>query len=329
MWGVDSNPARFGYGQSATDDRNLFMKVFSGEVLAAYQKLVQMADKVKTKQISSGKSWQWPKTWKATGEYHTAGREMLGNDIDTTEVVITLDGLLVAHTAIYDLDKKMAHFDVTSEFSMELGRELARHDDKNAMRGVILAARTAADGPFPAGHVITDASLVNTGAIDGAAWIDAIRDANLQLFNDDVPEDLPRYAMVNAAVFDAIKYARDSNGHYLLLNRDINPSQSNTGAIAGRATRSLDVDGVTLLRDRDMPRTDETAVETVYPKYRADYSTTTGILWTPGAVGKVNLMGVTMESERDVRRQEDFMVAKMAVGYGTLRAEGAVEFKTA
>ena len=52
-------------------------------------------------------------------------------------------------------------------------------------------------------------------------------------------------------------------------------------------------------------------------------------MWCPEAVGTVELIGVGMEMERDTRRQEDFMVARMAVGHGTLRPECAVEFKTA
>jgi hypothetical protein len=111
-------------------------------------------DKHMVRTITNGKSAQFPKTWKATAEYHTAGQEMLGNDIDTSEVTVTVDGLLVAHVGIYDLDEKMSHFDVTSEFSAELGRALARVFDKNVMRAIILAARAAADGPFPGGNTI-------------------------------------------------------------------------------------------------------------------------------------------------------------------------------
>lgn len=322
-WGDTSNPARFGYGQSTTDDRNLFLKVFGGEVLAAFQERVLTLDKHQVRNIAHGKAAQFPKTWKAISEYHTAGAEMLGNDIDTSEVTITVDGLLVSHTAIYDLDQKMAHFDVTSEFSAELGRALAREFDKNVMRSIILAARTAADGPFPGGNVITDAALVNTGAISGKDWIDAIRKANIDLFNKDVPEDAPRYMLVNANVFDAIKYATDAAGRYLVINRD-----TGNKSLSARE-ESLEVDGVTIFKQRTIPSTDESAAPGVYPKYRANYSTTTGVLWTPMAVGTVRLLGISMETERDVRRQEDFMVAKMAVGSGTLRPECAVEFKTA
>ena len=51
-------------------------------------------------------------------------------------------------------------------------------------------------------------------------------------------------------------------------------------------------------------------------------------MWCPEAVGTLKLMDLAMETERDVRRQEDFMVAKLAVGHGVLRPELAVEFKT-
>jgi hypothetical protein len=320
-WGDASSPVRFGQGQHVSDDRNLFLKISSGEVLTAFTERVVMRDKHQVRSITSGKEVQFPKTWKATSEYHTAGAEMLGNDIDTTEVVVTVDGLLVAHVAIYDLDAKMAHFDVTGEFNQELGRELARAFDKNVMRAVILAARKAADGPFPGGNIISDASLVNSGAIDGEAWIDAIREANIQLFNKDVPEDMPRYAAVNRAVFDAIKYAKDANGRYLVLSRDL----GGNGSVGARPD-TLDIDGVQVMALRTLPTANETAVTAVYPKYRADYSKTKGILWTPMAVGTVVIEDVGMETERDVRRQEDFMVAKMSVGHGTLRPECAVEF---
>lgn len=326
MAGVTSTPARFGYGQSTSDDRNLFLKVFGGEVLTAFTEKVVTLDKHVVRNIEFGKSAQFPKTWKATSAYHEAGQQLLGDDIDTTEVTITIDGLLVSHTAIYDLDEKMSHFDVTSEFSQELGRSLAREFDKNVLRQIVLAARTSADGPFPAGNTITDAALVNSSiaSTTGKAWIDHIREANIALYNKNVPEDMPRYLVVNADVFDAIKYAVDSSHGYLVINRDFGEQ---AGGVAG-AGNVIQIDGVQIIRSNLMPTANETSDTSVYSKYRANYSTTTGIMWCPEAVGTLKLMDLAMETERDVRRQEDFMVAKMAVGHGVLRPELAVEFKT-
>jgi len=323
---VATAPTRFGDGQGSTDSRTLFLKVFGGEVFAAFSEAVLTLDKHNVRTIQSGKSVQFPKTWKATSEYHTAGQEMIGNDIDTTEVTITVDGLLVAHVGIYDFDELMSHFEVSSQYSKELGLAIAKTFDKNVFRTIIRAARTAADGPFPGGNAITDAALTNSGTIDGKAWIDAIRTANIALFNKDVPEDMPRYMAVNAAVFDAIKYAKDANGRYLAIHQELNTSPVNGGI--NTRNQKLIVEDVEIHRSRLMPTTNESADTTVYSKYRANYSTTTGVLWTPMAAGTVKLRDITMESFRDVRRQEDFMVASMGSGSDPLRPECAVEFKT-
>ena len=158
----------------------------------------------------------------------------------------------------------------------------------------------------------------------GKSWIDHIREANIALYNKNVPEDMPRYLVVNADVFDAIKYAVDSTHGYLVINRDFGEQ---AGGVAG-AGNVIQIDGVTIIRSNLMPTANETSDTSVYSKYRANYSTTTGIMWCPEAVGTLKLMDLAMETERDVRRQEDFMVAKMAVGHGVLRPELAVEFKT-
>lgn len=328
---ADSTPVRFLKGQTAgstlAQQRELALDIFGGEVITAFDLATVTVDKVQTRTLTGGmRSARFPKIWKATAEYHTAGKQLLGNEIETGEIVITPDELLVAHTAIYDVDDMLSHFEVRGQFANEMGRALARVYDANNFRQIILSARMAGVGPFPGGTVITDASLTNTGSVDGIAWIDAIRAANKALHNKDVPEDQPRYMVVNWDVFDAIKYAKDSNGNYLVLNRDFT-GNPNSGGIAGRE-ETLSIDGVTIYKSRNMPNSDETSDTDVYTKYRADYSTTTGVLWTPMAVANVKMRDITFEQERDVRRQENFLVASMLAGHGTLRPECAVEFNT-
>jgi hypothetical protein len=328
---TDTTPVRFLAGQSGggslSNDRTLLLDIFGGEVITAFDFATITVDKVQTRTLSGGmRSARFPKIWKATAEYHVAGRELLGNEIETGEITITPDEILVAHTAIYDLDEILSHFEVRSQFSNELGRALARVYDKNNFRQIIKAARTPVDGPFPGGDSVVDANLVNTGSIDGADWIDAIRAANKKLFNKDVPESEPRYLVVNWDVFDAIKYAKDANGNYIVLNRDIQGIPA-SGGIAHR-DETLVIDGVTIFKSRNMPTANETNDTDVYAKYRADYSKTTGILWTPMAVANVKMKDISLEQTRDVRRLEDFMVASMLAGHGTLRPECAIEFKT-
>lgn len=327
--GTASSPVRFGKGQSSpVDNRSLYLDVFGGEVLTAFDNATVTLDKHTVKSLSGGaKSYRFPQTWKAAAEYHTPGTELLGNDFTTGEITINVDDILVSHYAIADLDRILSHFDMRSIISNEMGRALAKVFDQNVFRQLILAARDAGSSPFPGGESITDASLAATlGVYSGTDWIDAIRDANIRLYNKDVPEDMPRYLAVKAEVFDAIKFAKDADGNYIVLNRDFGADTA--GGIQSRA-ETINIDGVTVVKSRNIPSTDESAATGVYSKYRGNYANTVGVMWCPQAVATVKLMDISMETERDVRRLEDFMVSKMFVGHGTMRPEMAVEFKTA
>ena len=319
--GSNSSPVRFGAGQSSgpADTRALFLDVFGGEVLTAFDSSTIMLDKHNVKTVSGGqRSFRFPKTWKATAEYHTPGTEMMGTDIDTGEVQVTIDDILVSHTAVSDIDTMLSHFDVRSEFSTQMGRALGRVYDKNCFRQVIKAARTTGTGPFPGGDTISGLANDSTGA----DWIDAIRKANLKFFNLSVPEEQKRYMCVSAETFNLIKFAKDSNGQYLVLDVDLR--HSGAGGIENRAD-SMTIDGVEIVKSLHMPSVDESSDASVYEKYRADYSATKGIIWTGDAIATVKLMDIGFETERDTRRLEDFLVAKMLVGHGTLRPECAIE----
>lgn len=329
-FGDNSSPVRFGKGASSpTDNRSLFLDVFGGEVLTAFDNATVTLDKHTVKSLSGGaKSYRFPKTWKASAEYHTPGQEMLGNDFDTSELTINVDDILVSHYAIADLDRILSHFDMRSIISAEMGKALAKVFDQNVFRQLILASRTSAASPFPGGNNITDSTLAATaGVYSGTDWIDAIREANIKLFNQDVPEDMQRYLAVTTEVFDAIKYAKDSSGNYLVLNRDFQHATA-AGGIDNRA-ETMNIDGVLICKSKNIPSTDESSATGVFSKYRGNYSTTVGVMWCPQSVATVKLMDISLETERDVRRLEDFMVSKMFVGHGTMRPEMAVEFKTA
>lgn len=53
---ADATPSRIGQINAAGDARALFLKVFSGEVLTTFNAQTVMADKVRTRNLSSGKS---------------------------------------------------------------------------------------------------------------------------------------------------------------------------------------------------------------------------------------------------------------------------------
>src|ERR1044072_940722 len=78
----------------------LFMKIFSGEVQAAYQAATVMEGKQQIRTISNGKSASFAAVGKTTAEYHSRGTELLGRPIEHSEVVIAVQAPLVAHVFI-------------------------------------------------------------------------------------------------------------------------------------------------------------------------------------------------------------------------------------
>lgn len=322
-WGQNSTPVNPGIGQTA-DDRALFLKTSGGEVLTAYTASVLTKGKLRERNIASGKSAQFVMTGTASAEYMTRGQEALGNSFATHEREITIDGLLVSHYSIPDLEAAMAHYDIRGPITADMGASIARADDQNAFRALILAARTTASGPALAGDVFTDAALTDVlGSIDGKAWLDFIRRARVAKRKKNVPAG-STYMAVAPEVFDAIKYATNSQGVYLLQNRDNAPV---SGVSFGSPVESIRFEGVEIYPTNLLPHANDSANTAVWSKYRADFSKTKGIMWSPDAVGRLQLMGLGVELDRDVRRQEDFMIARLAVGYGTLRAECATEFR--
>ena len=314
--GDPSAPTRFGTDVADTSDATgLFLKLFGGEVFAAFSEEVHTMDKHFVREISSGKSAQFPKTWKVSAAYHSAGQEMLGQDTDETERVISIDGLLVAHIGIYDLDEAMSHFDIRSRYTQELGRALARVFDTNVYPNgsTILSANAAVGGTLAATAV-------------GAVWHDALRVMRVEAGTANIPAGDPLYLAVPYNTFDSILYSQvgdTATNEFLIPNRDL--------AFGGQGgpgnTTSLMVGGINIFPTNLLPQSDDTANGDVKTKYRADYSGTLGVGWHQDGVGTTKLIGMGLEQTRDVRRQEDFIVAKVAVGHGPVRNEGTWEIR--
>ena len=322
--GDPSAPTRFGTDVADTSDSTgLFLKVFGGEVFAAFSEKVHTADKHMMKEISSGKSSQFPKTWKVSAAYHTAGVEMLGQDTDETERVISIDGLLVSHIGIYDLDEAMSHFQVRSTYTSELGKALARVFDTNVYRTIVKTAKgdstlpgAASTSPFPDGIRLLSADVSGTiTATAGSQWWEVMR--GLQVDADGRDYDEAIHLAVPPSTYDATTYAQVADAAanpFLFANRDLSFGGNAPGS-------SLSLRNVTMYMSNLLPQSNDSANGDVKAKYRADFSSVLGVAWGNEGVGTTKLIGMGLEQTRDVRRQEDFVVAKIAVGHGPVRNE--------
>ena len=317
---ANANPSRIGQALGTGDTRNLFLKVFSGEVLTTFNTKTVMKDKVRVRNISSGKSAQFPAIGKTSASYHTPGAEINGNIIQQDEKVITIDDLLIANTFISKIDEAMSHFEVRSEYSTQMGEALSQTYDRNLLSLAIKAARDTGAGGIGKGAVGQgDAVSATLGATPTTAdFIAAMYTAARVLDDKNVP-DSDRYVLVSPEWY--WRLVTDDK----LLNRDFG------GSGVYQDGTVLKVAGLNIVKTNNLAVNHLTATD--FPdyasKYAVDATKTLGLVMHPQALGTVKLLDLASEMEYDIRRQGTLMVSKMAVGHGVLRPECLYEIKKA
>ena len=162
-----ANQTVLGHGQinGAGDSDALFLKVFSGEMLTAFEEANIAMDKHIVRNIKNGKSAQFPATWKVSASYHTPGVELTGQAVNHNERIITIDDLLVADVFIPEIDEAKSHYEVRSIYSTEAGRALAYELDKHIFQILVLTAQASATVTGGnGGTVLTDATYDTSGS---------------------------------------------------------------------------------------------------------------------------------------------------------------------
>lgn len=313
------SPSRIGQLDAAGDALALFLKVFANEVLAAFEESNVMfngrdnAPMHMVRSIASGKSAQFPATWKASATYHTPGNELTGQVIKHNERIINIDGLLTSSVFLASLDEAMNHYDVRSEYSFQLGQALAIEADKNLIQLVALAARAAAtiSGAY-GGSQLTNAGYDATP--DTLAQ--GIFDASQVLDEKDVPQS-DRYCILKPKHYNMLVQSSKA------IHRDFGGSGSYAEG------KVFMIDSVRIVKSNHVPSTNLTQVSGTNNTYHGDFTNTVGVVFHRGAVGTVKLMNLAVEHAYEIRRQGTLFVAKYAMGHGILRPECSVELKKA
>lgn len=313
---ANATVSRLGQANLTSDVKALFLKVFAGEVITSFETSTILKPLTRQRQIQSGKSAQFPAIYKASASYHAVGAEIVGQNIGHNEVTISIDDLLLADAFIANIDEAMNHYDVRSPYSNELGLALALAYDKNVARNIIRAARGSAlfTGDV-GGSALTDSDS-DTSATSLAA---SIWTAKQTMEEADVPvESTPVQAALKPAQWYLL--AQEPT---LVLNRDVGGDGTYS---SGKFSL---IGGVSVVKSNALPwGVDDSANTDIPADYRISMATTTGAVFTEAAAATIQLLGLGMESEYDIRRQGTLMVAKYAVGHGPLLNKCAVEIKT-
>ena len=265
-----------------TDSRELYLKLFSGEMFKGFQRNAIARDLVMKRTLQNGKSLQFIYTGRTTAEYHTPGNSILGNSDGAppvAEKTITVDDLLISSAFVYNLDEVLSHYDLRSEISRKIGYALAEKYDRLAFRAVARGARQAS--PItktgfvePGGTQIRVGSTTNdSDAYNSSNLVEAFYDAAAALDEKGVSSD-GRVGVLNPRQYYELIQAVGSNG---LVNRDAQ------GTALQGGNGIIEIAGIKIYKSMNIP---------FLGNYGTKYGGTTGQT-SPGNVG--SFVGETME----------------------------------
>jgi len=261
-----TNLGRINGGTNALNNRDLYLKLFSGEMFKGFQHETIARDLVMKRTLKNGKSLQFIYTGRTKAEYHTPGNSILGNDQKAppvAEKTITCDDLLISSAFVYELDETLAHYELRGEISKKIGYALAQKYDRMIFRSITRGARK--DSPVsmsnyeePGGTQIQVGGGSDADdAYSSTHLINAFYDAAAALDEKGVSTQ-GRVGVLNPRQYYALIQEVGNNG---LVNRDVQGTalQSGNGII--------EIAGIKIYKSMNIP---------FFSKYGTKYAPSSG-----------------------------------------------------
>ena len=250
VWGGADN----GADTTTAARRELYLKLFSGEMFKGFQRNTIARDLVTRRTLKNGKSLQFIFTGRTKAEFHTPGNSILGNvekSPPVAEKTITCDDLLISSAFVYELDETLAHYDLRGEISRKIGYALAENYDRRIFRAITKAARQPAPVSMnnfkePGGSIVkvgTAASTTATDCYDSDKLVRAFFEAAAILDEKGISGD-GRVAVLNPRqYYELIRNCATNN----LINRD------ETGDALQSGNGILDIAGIKIYKSMNIP----------------------------------------------------------------------------
>ena len=280
---------RPGQKNSTGDARELYLKLFSGEMFKGFQHNAIARDLVMKRTLTNGKSLQFVYTGHTKAEYHVPGNSILGNTDGAppvAEKTITIDDLLISSAFVYELDETLAHYELRGEISKKIGYALAQKYDRLIFRQIAKGARQAS--PITkSGFVEPGGTQIRVGtnnqasdAYVPASLIAAFYDAAAALDEKGVSQE-GRVAVLNPRQYYELIQGVGSNG---LINRDAQ------GTALQGGNGIIEIAGIKIYKSMNIP-----FFGSYGTKYGSASATNPGVT-SPGNVG--SFVGETAEDAR-------------------------------
>lgn len=319
---ADVTVAHAGQISGQEDLLDLYLKVFAGETLAAFSRASVTEGRHIVRTISSGKSAQFPVFGRGDADYLKPGKSLddIRKNIPMNEKIIQIDGLLTTSQMITDIDEAMAHYDIRSEYSRQMGEALALKADgavlAEAAKMVVAGQENLAG--LGKGEVITSkiaSTDIGVTEAEGKALVKMLLDIKAKMSNNYVPET-ERYVFMTPVARTALIAS------LVAINRDYGGIASITDA------NILRIAGFDIIECPHLTIGGATKNEGVLQGdghvFPAEYKDKCAfIAMHRTAVGTVKLKDLKLEQARRAEYQADMLAASYAMGHGGLRPEAA------
>jgi hypothetical protein len=286
------NPSNM-IGTSRTDgvsNKDIALKIFSSEVLTAFETKNIFLELVQSRTIANGKSASFPVigAFDSSVRTHVPGTDVVADTIASGERVISIDDLKYASVFVDNYEEAMAHYEVRTQYSTEMGRKLAKEIDAGVISQLTacITATPAVGQPTVQGAAYGAGLLAaDTDEEKGGKILKAIFKAQTELDSKDVPGE--RFIVVRP------------EEKYLLVNSNaVNKDYTNTNG-------GLDTGNVEMVAGLKILTSNNLAANQI-------------IVGTENAVGVVKLLDLKTESNYDFNKLGYLMTSSYALGMGIL-----------
>lgn len=343
-------------GISGVNPNKLWLPLWSGEVIHAYDQYNMFESMVTTKSLTGGVTWEFPVTGVVgLNPSWNSGVELGSYSGDTNSTSssfkVSLDKRpMAAHFETDNIDALITQWDFRSELARQSGITLANTRDKQLAVALLAACAVSpiTNDPRPniasafqnPAIVAASNTAANCDSGDALLLLQEIENYLVACQENDVMVGTV-YCVVRPKVFQVIR----ALGIPRTMSNNVNLSQ---GTIVGPdmtsgmngMTDSLDYMGVKIVKSNHLPATgyNVTANNIGSSKYNLNASATSyiatgnttgtytgfslfGMIFQTEAVAGLSLQGMKVDSIADVRRNTQFTVASMMKGTGIIKPE--------
>jgi hypothetical protein len=341
----------------------LWLSIWSGETIHAYDEYNMFESLVDSKTISNGVAMEFPITGTvALNAAWAAGKELIGSTTDSTSatIAIKLDKRpIAAHFEIDNVDLMQTQWEFRSELARQAGLTLANARDKQIAAYIARAGaedlnyNSGWDGSdndpsivgtedprsLPAGPVFLNGKFFDLGrsastsadrANAALQALQACEDFVVYLQTINAPTDGVYLAVEPRAFQDirALGVARASTETFNMQPMFGGVAQAGgLGAALAQGMNglmdSLEYMGVRIIKSNHLPTSNFSGIGEDRYNLAFGDAGVCGLLFQRSAVAALKLQGLKVDTLDDIRRNTTFTVASMMAGTGVLRPECA------